>query len=253
MLGTLAILSTFVMAPIREVVTLDVDGVSRKAIVILPQSRSKAPLVFAFHGHGGNMTYSERKFGIEKLWPEAAVVYMQGIPTVTPNDPKGARNGWQVRSTTDGQRDLKFFDKVLAWVKKKQPIDDARVYSMGHSNGAAFTYLLWSTHPGLFAAIAPVAGGFPVADKPTPIPVLHIAGRNDPIVKYENQVRTVSRMRAFNGCEENGKAWTVKGAEIWNSPKGAPVIFYSHDGRHEVPANAMKMIVKFFQDYPKKP
>jgi len=253
MIATLGFLSTLLLAPARQIVNLDIEGTTRKAIVILPNTSQPAPVVFAFHGHGGNMNFSERKFAVEKLWPEAAVVYMQGIPTATPNDPEGKRNGWQVRSATDNQRDLKFFDKMLEWVKAKQNVDTKRVYALGHSNGAAFTYLLWSTHPGTFAAIAPIAGGFAVADKPSPIPVLHIAGKNDPIVKYENQVRTVERMRRFNECGTASKPWDVKGSEIWASPKGAPVIFYSHEGKHEVPENAMKLILKFFQEHPAKP
>src|SRR3989442_764734 len=76
-------------------------------------------------------------------------------------DPEGKQPGWQHAAGDHGDRDLKFFDAVLATMKEKHHIDENRVYSMGHSNGGGFTYLLAIARPGTFAAIGPSAcGGF---------------------------------------------------------------------------------------------
>ena len=57
-----------------------VDGVDRQALVYIPAAADKeqAPVVFAFHGHGGTMAHAARTFAYHKHWPEAIVVYMQG-------------------------------------------------------------------------------------------------------------------------------------------------------------------------------
>src|ERR1700679_76467 len=60
-----------------------VDGVARTALVYIPAAAktTPAPLVFVFHGHGGNARQVARGFRIDQEWPEAISVYMQGLPT----------------------------------------------------------------------------------------------------------------------------------------------------------------------------
>src|ERR1700704_4169529 len=60
-----------------------VDGVKREALVVLPStsSKSKPPVIFAFHGHGGSMHFASRGMAFQNFWPEAIVVYPQGLPT----------------------------------------------------------------------------------------------------------------------------------------------------------------------------
>ena len=132
------------------------DGVERGAGRCAAESpRERRPLVFVFHGHGGNMNNAARSFHLHELWPEAIVVYPQGLPTPSRIDPQGKRSGWQQSSGTQQDRDLKLFDTMLASVKKKWHVDENQIYATGHSNGAIFTYLLWAAHPDLFAAVAP--------------------------------------------------------------------------------------------------
>ena len=60
-----------------------IDGVAREALVHIPATAktTAAPIIFAFHGHGGSMKNAAKMFGFENLWPEAIVVYMQGLNT----------------------------------------------------------------------------------------------------------------------------------------------------------------------------
>ena len=60
-----------------------VDGVTREALVYVPATAKThpCPVVFAFHGHGGTMRNAANKFACHKFWPEAIVVYMQGLDT----------------------------------------------------------------------------------------------------------------------------------------------------------------------------
>src|SRR5437868_3363251 len=75
-----------------------VDGVQRKALIFPPSKPSKAataPVVFVFHPHGGTMQAAAAEMRIQDLWPEATVVYMQGLRTRIYVDPLGLEPGWQ--------------------------------------------------------------------------------------------------------------------------------------------------------------
>ena len=232
-----------------------VGDVVREGLVCVPgkEGTGAPPLVFGFHGHGGSMQNAARSFKIHELWPEAVVVYLQGLPTPGRlTDPEGKKAGWQHGAGEQEDRDLKFFDAVVASMKEKYKIDEKRIYSTGHSNGGAFTYLLWGSRPDLFAAIAPsAAAGTRNMKETKPVPVLHLAGEKDNLVKYEWQVRAIAAVREFNGCEETGKDWD-KGCTIYASSKDAPVVTFIHPGGHGYPAEGPALIVKFFKEHARK-
>lgn len=233
-----------------------VDGVAREGIVYAPAKESPAPLplVFGFHGHGGSASQAAKSFGIHEAWPEAVVVYLQGLPTPGQiTDSEGRRAGWQKTPGDQGDRDFKFFDAALATMKEKFKIDPARIYCTGHSNGGAFTYLLWANRPDVFAAIAPsaCAGARPQKDT-KPVPTMHLAGEKDPLVRFEGQMRAVSALKAYNGCEEQGREWD-KGCTLYPSSKDAPFVVFIHPGGHQYPAEGPALIVKFFKSQAKKP
>src|SRR5205085_853476 len=74
-------------------------------------------------------------------------------------DPQGKLPGWQHEAGDHGDRDLKFLDVGLAFLKTDYAIDENRIYATGHSNGGGFPYLLWARRPDVFAAFAPSAAG----------------------------------------------------------------------------------------------
>jgi polyhydroxybutyrate depolymerase len=230
-----------------------VDGVTREALIYTPAATTKAsPVIFAFHGHGGTMKNSANKCHFQKLWPEAIVVYMQGLPTPGAlTDPQGKLPGWQKTVDDQGNRDLKFFDAVLATLKHDYKVDEKRIYATGHSNGGGFTYLLWAARGDIFAAVAPCAA----AAKPEfkqqmkPKPVLHMAGENDPLVRYAWQQRTIDELRKLNGCGE-GQPWGEHGT-LYPSKSGTPVVTYIHSGGHQLPDEVLPVIVKFFKEQAK--
>ncbi len=231
-------------------ITLNVAGVQRTALIYVPQDKSKtAPVVFVFHGHGGNSLNAERSFHIEKEMPEAIVVYMQGLPTVgLLSDPEGKRNGWQSAAGNNADRDLNFFDAVLAQLKQDYKVDAKHVYATGHSNGGGFTYLLWLARSDVFAAVAPCAAVAKYASLLKPKPVMHIAGEMDALVKYAWQQRMMEEVRKINGCSAITENWD-KDCTLYPSDKGAPVVTFIHPGGHIVPASAPALIVKFFKQH----
>src|SRR5436190_1031588 len=57
-----------------------VEGIKRQALVHVPitANTQATPLVFVFHGHGGNAQQAAQSFAMARNWPEAISVYMQG-------------------------------------------------------------------------------------------------------------------------------------------------------------------------------
>lgn len=236
-----------------------VDGVARKALVHIPTKAKETPtpVVFAFHGHGGNMGQAARSFSYHTHWPDAIVVYMQGLNTPGKlTDPEGKKAGWQHGRGDQDDRDLKFFDTVLASLKRDYKVHQRRIYSTGHSNGGAFTYLLWSTRGDVFAAFAPSAAIPGVEAKNLkPMPVLHVAGEKDNLVKWDWQKRTMDQLRKLNGCEAEGTAWDKAGDLIgtkYESKMGPPFVSLIYPGDHRFPSAAPALITKFFKENPRK-
>lgn len=233
-------------------VELNVDGTTREALVHAPATaREKAtPLVFVFHGHGGSMQNALRSFGLNTHWPEAISVYPQGLNTPGRlTDPQGKRRGWQSGAGDQGDRDLKFFDALLAKLKQDYKVDGNHVYSTGHSNGGAFTYLLWAERGDVLAAVAPSAAVFPQAGRLKPKPVMHLAGSKDPLVKFAWQDLQMQSLRKRNGCAGESRIFGEH-ATLYPAPGGHPVVTFIHPGGHEFPSSAPPLIVKFFKTYP---
>jgi len=227
----------------------------REALVVVPASAktSPAPVIFVFHGHGGTAAHAAGVFGCHKLWPEAVVVYPQGLKTPGRlTDPQGKKTGWQHSAGDQADRDLKFFDAMLAGLKDELKIDAARVYATGHSNGGSFTYLLWANRSDAFAAVAPSAApaGRSARDL-RPKPVMHIAGENDELVKFAWQKRTIDALLALNGCDAEGKN-IGKHCTLHASKSGNPVVAFIHPGTHKFPDDAPAAIVKFFKEHSRK-
>jgi polyhydroxybutyrate depolymerase len=241
-----------------------VDGVTREALVYTPPvaTSKPCPMIFAFHMRGATMQWSAKSFAYHTHWPEAIVVYPQGLVV----DPKENWAGWESDPGDQDDRDLKFFDLMLASLKKDYRVDEKRIFAAGHSNGGRFTYLLWAERGDLFAAVAPSAASVNIGD-PTrprpgnpairkvtkyvkPKPVVLALGENDPVARFEGQKRLVETLRKNNGCDE-GKPWG-EGCTLYSSKGNTPVLAYIHSGDHiHWRAEASANIIKFFKEFGK--
>lgn len=230
-----------------------VNGVTREATVYIPATAKSnlTPVIFLFHGHGGNMKEILNKHNFSGLWPEAIVVSPQGLKTPGQLvDREGNFSGWQQSPGDQNDRDIHFFDEMLHSLTTDYKIDKKRIYATGHSNGGSFSYLLWAMRCDDLAAVAPSAAvAFRYNDQLKPKPVMHIMGESDPLVKPAWQKKQLEWLLKLNKCSTQGQPFGPY-ALLYPSSLHTPVVVYSHPGGHVYPADADAEVVKFFKENP---
>jgi polyhydroxybutyrate depolymerase len=230
-----------------EVLTWTVEGGTREAIVFAPPAPPAGgtlPLIFSFHGHGDDMENFQYT-DLHRAWPDAIVVYFQGLPS------RDGYRGWQNERGEYNDRDLKLVDVALASLRKTYHVDDDRIYATGFSNGAMFTYLLWAERPQVFAAYAPVAGRLRPSVQPMqPRPLFHVAGARDAQVAFADQKAAIADAVRVNGAGGQMKP-CGDGCTLYGSGTPAPVMAWIHQGGHEYPQGTSARIASFFHDHPR--
>jgi polyhydroxybutyrate depolymerase len=251
----LAILVASASAALAQTtMTWTVDGVQRQALVFAPApvlttNIQPVPLVFAFHGHGGTMQTADQVMHLQTFWPTAIIVYPQGLKTPSQVDPQGNFPGWQVRAGQAGlnDRDLKFFDAMLATMRQKFPVDNTRIYATGFSNGATFSYLLWAERGKVLAAFGICAGKLDPAEHLTlPRAVVVIGGTNDNVVPFALQQQTIELDRQIDNATGPGQPCGPI-CTRYPSTSQTPVVTRIHSGGHIYPPWAAAAIVEFLK------
>ncbi|HZD94532.1 MAG TPA: hypothetical protein VE133_09770, partial [Candidatus Sulfotelmatobacter sp.] len=209
----------------------------------------KHPVIIAFHGHGGHMQGTADQMQFQIVWPEAVVVYPQGLDAPgAVHDQAGHAPGWQLVPGDQGDRDLKFFDRILETMRQKFAVDNRRVYAAGFSNGAIFAYVLWAKRGATLAAIGTVAGRlWPPTELTSPLPVLHIAGLADATVVLAWQAETLEADRKINNAPLKQSEPCGDCCVLSPSSVEAPVKALFHTGGHIYPSFASAEFVKFFK------
>lgn len=229
----------------------NINGTSRKAIIYEPTVKSdKVPVVFVFHGHGGNANFVSRRIDIQNYYKDALVIFMQGLPgrKVPGIDPNGTMNGWQIFTDDLGGRDIKFFDDVLADIHKAYKIDDSRIYLIGHSNGARFVNVLWKTKGEKITAICSAsAQGGEMISNAVPISVWMYIGKNDKIVSPQNQELSIPIVKSNLGISMAGKTGGDK--TIFKGKNNTELVIQSSDSSHEFPKQSLQDIAYFFRKH----
>jgi polyhydroxybutyrate depolymerase len=193
------------------------------------------------------MRNSARTFQMQELWPEAVVVYPQGLPTTGMTDPEGKKPGWQQRPDDQGGRDFKFFDALLSRMKSDYKIDLSKVYAMGHSNGGRFTYLLWAMRPDVFAAFAPSASpALGLVSRMKPKPAFILAGQNDQLVSYASQRLAIEAIKRLLGCPADPSS-KIGYLSLFKGKDGVELATYVTSGDHTYAREANPLIVEFFK------
>lgn len=241
-------LASLILVPQPIDLKLMVDGVERAAVVYGSIVSDKpSPLVFVFHGFTGNARQAAFSYRIHESWPEATVVYPQGLNV----ELLGRKApGWQIAPKVQEDRDVKFFDAMLKKLKSDYRINTGQVYTTGMSNGAIFSYVLLTERGNLFAAAAPVAGFAPPAFKGASAnPILIIHGKSDPLLNIKLAESSRDAAIENNKSGKTTKEWIPGYKQYTPISNGNDVIWYEHDGGHIWPQGATSAIVKFFKEH----
>ena len=206
-------------------------------------------MVFVFHGHGGNAKHASRNLNFHQNFPEALVIYVQGIPGVTNSivDKEGKYNGWQMNPDELQNRDINFFDEVYSQISKNYNIDLDRIYAVGHSNGSRFVNVLWKIRPEKFAAFVTVAGPGGIWLKSAPQKSVWISfGKNDKIVPYKIQKFSSKQYLKFFEANES-TAQTNGEITYYKTSENKEIIIEDRNAGHEFPQNSIPKIVEFLK------
>lgn len=153
-------------------------------------TRQRWPLMIFLHGSGerGRDLAQVTKWG-----PPHIVADHPGTPLLIVSP--------QLPLAPDGTWDVATLDRLLADIRKRYRIDEARIYLTGLSLGGMATWRWALAHPDLFAAIAPVAAKTPIdeACKLKDLPIWAFHGDDDDAVPVRGDVDMVDAVRACRG------------------------------------------------------
>ena len=238
----IALLLSLVMAKPTQI-DLSVNGVHRTAIVCLPikSSTGKPPLFIFFHGFGGTAAKCQRVFQIENRWPNAIVVYPQGISAVLVGH-KGI--GWDIEGN-ERNRDVKFFDALRTKVVRDYHADPNRVFAGGFSNGGMFMYTLWSMRPDKVTAFCCTGACILSSDVQLRVPkpaFITISG-NDNVVPTGYQERACQDALRVDGATAKGTQFGPA-AEYHKGKR--PVVVFRFNGGHSFSLKCLVPMIRFF-------
>lgn len=207
----------------------------------LPQSwdgTSPLPVVIAIHGGGGNKQSAAKVtcsgdtggaacFSQVAMQAGMAVLRPDGTGTrplrnVRTWNAGGGTGDWNCASggaCKAGVDDVRYFRELLDDVAKVIPVDSKRIYATGLSNGGAMSHRLACQLSDRIAAIVPVGGANQFAAAggscPTPVPILHIHGTQDPCWTYKP-----SSVSCVEGSDAGVKQGAEESMEYWRAVNG---------------------------------
>ncbi len=236
---------------------LTVGGNKRWALVYPGKNSftSPTPVVFSFHGFTGHAT--DLTLNMHERWPEATVVYPQGMDVLKPSTGQ-MFPGWPDNvGNLDkyGNRDLLFVDRMLEELPQILGVDQERIYATGFSNGATFCYVLLTQRPNPFAAIAGVAGPAIFLNKATIAkPLMSVNGLKDNFVYPELADTMRQEFMRINNSMPTPTEWQP-GYTLYPPAEtpGAPFIWSRPEAEHGMPPDMVtriaEHIVLFFQQH----
>jgi polyhydroxybutyrate depolymerase len=168
--------------------TVTIRGVEREYFLWVPRGYAPArayPLVFRWHGAGGNGTSG----GLEIEGPagqDAIIVSPSGVGGRFVLDAAGP--------------DVELFDTLLGQLAGELCVDQGRVFSYGFSNGGYLTNLLGCVRARILRAVAPVEAGLSGQDCTGPVAAWITHGTPDATVAVARGLAARDRYLEANGC-----------------------------------------------------
>jgi polyhydroxybutyrate depolymerase len=202
-------------APGDHDLTLQWDGLTRTYKLHAPPSLvagAPLPLVVALPYRGGDGP------SMRSLTELDAKADREGFLVAYPD---GIRRSMSALTCCGNNDDVGFVRSIVEHLVAVWRADAERVYATGMSIGAEMTFRLAVEAPGVFAAIAPVSGGFigskvdndPSYRSSQPVSVLSIVGNDD-----QNRERFINGLEKWQeraGCQSGPAEWIDPGHSVY--------------------------------------
>jgi len=179
------------------------------------------PLVVELHGRGIGPTHFDRMTGFAALADEAG--FALAVPAALGEIWTDGRNA---SGRGEFPNDVSYLTAVIDASMARLPIDPARIYVVGMSNGAAMAGRLACALADRIAAFAQVAGTAGVTaaagySPSRPVPALNIHGTGDNIAPYEGGFRRGIRGRIVLRRAVEPAVGVEDWARFWVAANGA--------------------------------
>ena len=164
------------------------DGLDREYVLYIPSSydgSTSVPLMFNFHGFGGNASDYMLEADMRSLAETDTfiLVYPQGSCL-------DGSSHWNACPTGNGNKsnadDFRFVEAMINEISSQHNVDLERVYAVGYSNGGMMAYGLANYKSELIAAVGSVSGSMLDCTGPAshPMPIIHLHGTSDGVLPY---------------------------------------------------------------------
>lgn len=189
------------------------------------------PVVFAFHGHGGNAQSWTDMIGDLVETHKFIGVYPQGYKDSEAKDSRGEQAGtsWNLGAEESTADDVIFVSEIISAIAYLSP-DAAMRFAIGNSNGAALSNFLASNGNKMFSGIGTTVSGlietrvggdtdvtiqasgntykYGLSSSAKPLSVVAISGMADPIIPFcGGEAKTGYNMLT---AENSIRAWAKK-------------------------------------------
>ena len=175
---------------------------SRSVIVQAPSvfdAATKYPLVFAFHGGGGNNNHWVNT--LKQFTDSGAFI---GIY------PQGHLNFWNLGPEPSTADDVAFVNIIVETLLTYTNVDSEKIFAIGSSNGAGMVNTL-AAKTQHFKAIAPVASqliaSINISLQTKPVSIFQINGAQDNVIPIEGGERLG---HSFFSAYESARKWAVQ-------------------------------------------
>ena len=174
-------------AILQEEIAIIVDGEERIFRLSAPSSEAgtKLALIIAFHGGTDSEEDFAQQAQFDQLGEQQKFIMAYAIAK---QDRTEAEGEWFLNTAATSRDDNNFSEAIVDNLSSLYCLDQTRLYAIGYSLGAMFTYEIACQLNHRFAAVASFAGTMPVnpetCDLVLGMGVMHIHGKLDYIIYY---------------------------------------------------------------------
>jgi polyhydroxybutyrate depolymerase len=202
--------------------TITVSGTQRNYHLFIPDNPINSPIVFLFHGNGGNyddlLGFSNLKAPY-KIWLDIAK--QENLILIIPNGSPGSTSsrGWNDcrndAPTNPSTNDIQFIVNLLNFVEVEYNLSSSKVFAVGTSNGGHFAIRLAHEIPNRITAFAAIVAANAVNSKcpasTLKVSALFMNGTDDPIMPYNGGQMASNRGEVFS-TEATVSYWVQRNA-----------------------------------------